>query len=379
MMRNSRVAFASLAIVLLSACGGSTSSTRDAASPFTAMPSGNEDQDELFLAADDAFYAGDYVTAQRLFGSLFILNPAYRGGVSEEAIQATCDRLGVECDLVMGRLEIQREVFANRWGPPSTWVQAQRDDYASILACYENALMGDPHEASRRGTPVLRSPDPYFAASARRCVSHVQAEVEAAERQRRAEAEAAERQRRADEALGAWFENQPCMDENRQRLLAAYTATDWEAFVTALPAYRRCAQPLQQIIDDGVLSGDPRVGVQHDIAWSDMSEIDAILEDNADTIRATRDGLVRLDQSPEYQGLLVEYDAVAFEETRLQNQIGQLQTAAANLSGNARTGVENQIANVQTELIGVRAQKREVMASINRLRREAGLEARETP
>lgn len=370
-----RLLVATLAFVTLSlgvACSGTqetgTASATAPAGPFTTMPRGNEVRDAVFLEADQAFVAGDFVTAQRAFGTLFIIEPNYRGGVPQQAIVATCERLGVDCNLVFGRLEIMREVYYNRYGPIDSWVPAQRQDYFAILQCYERALVGDYRGAAAAGTPVIGAPDPYFADSARRCVEIADGAIAAAERQRQ-----------ADAALLVWFDNQPCMNEHRTHLIAAYESDDWEAFVDIYPQYQVCAQPLEDIIDAGLLAGDPRLGIEHDIAWSDMSEIDAIMEDEAATYARVRDALARLEADPEYNRLVVEYGNLAFEEGRIENQIRSLETARDALTGNNRAGVENQIAALQTGLVAVRTQKRDVITGINRLRRDLGLDPRETP
>lgn len=348
--------------------GSGSSRNADPESPFTRMPRGNEVPDLVFLDADESFTSGDYVAAQRQFGTLFIIDPGYRGGVPEQAITATCERLGVDCNLVFGRLEIMREVYRNRYGPVDSWVPAQRRDYFAILQCYEAALTNDFAGASMAGTPVIGSPDPYFADSARRCVETADAAIAAIERQRA-----------ADAAILVWFDNQPCMDQHRRMLLDAFDADDWEAFVEIYPQYQVCAQPLSDIIDAGVLVGDPRLGLEHDVAWSDMSEIDAIMEDYSYTYESTRDALVELEADPEYNRLVVQYENLTFEEGRLENQIASLQTARDALTGNNRVGVENQISALEAGLVAVRSQKREVLGDINRLRRDLGLTPRETP
>ena len=81
--------------LLLVACSGAWSETTVPDSAFTEMPTGREDAEELFLAADQAFRSGDAVSC-RLFGTLFIVAPHHRGGVAPSGIQATCDTMGVD-------------------------------------------------------------------------------------------------------------------------------------------------------------------------------------------------------------------------------------------------------------------------------------------
>ena len=358
-----------LLLAVFSGCSGSQDSapqTTQIESPFTRMPRGNEVPDLVFLDADEAFQRGDFVGAQRAFGTLFIIAPDYRGNLSVEAINATCDRIGVDCNLVFGRLEIMREVFYNRFGPIDSWVPAQRQDYFAILQCYENALAGNFQAATAAGAPVIGAPDPYFADSARRCVEVADSALAAASRQRE-----------ADAALLVWFDNQPCMNDHRVQLLDAFDADEWERFVNIYPGYAACADALMNIIDAGILAGDPRLGMDHDVAWSDMSEIDAIMEDYAYTYQSVADALVELEGDPEYNRLGVQWRDLDGQEARLVNQIRSLETARDALTGGNRAGVEQQIANLQSDLVGIRDQKRDVMGAINHLRRDLGLDPRD--
>lgn len=353
------------------ACGGGSQgggSTVAPDSPFTNMPQGDENPELVFFDADGAFQQGDFVGAQRDFGTLFIIAPNHRGGVAAQGITATCERLGVNCDLVFGRLELMRAVHNNQWGPMGGWVHQQRADFGAIMQCYERALAGDYMGAASAGTPVTFAPDPTFAQSAQRCVNSANQALAAVERQRR-----------ADAALLVWFDNAPCMNTHRVELLDAFDADDWERFVNVYPQYQTCANTLDQIIDDGILAGDPRLGMEHDVAWSDMSEIDAIMEDYADTYDDTRDALVELDSDPRYNQLAAEWNNLSFEETRIENQIRSLETARDALTGGNREGVERQIAAQQQNLVDLRTRKRDIMADINARRRELGLTPRETP
>ncbi|MCB9507041.1 MAG: hypothetical protein H6698_07305 [Myxococcales bacterium] len=359
-----------LSAAAVSGCSGSQESAAPSGveSPFTPMPRGNENADLVFLDADERFNAGDYFGAQREFGTLFIVAPTYRGGVPEQGLRATCERAGVDCGLVIGRLEIMREVFSNRYGNMDAWVPQQRRDYFAIVDCYERALSGDYAGAVSVGGAVTSSPDPYFASSARRCADSASASLAAIERQRQ-----------ADAALLVWFDNAPCMNQTRLQLLDAFGRDDWESFVDIYPQYAVCADALNAIIDAGVLSGDPRLGMEHDVAWSDMSEIEALMEDYGATYEATRQALVELSASPDYNRMVVEWNNLGFEENRLQNQISSLQVARDALTGSNRAQVEAQLGALEEQLVQVRRQRRDVLVGVNALRRALGLQPRETP
>lgn len=347
--------------------GGGTSTPPPATSPFTPMPTGNEFPQELFLNGDGAFQAGDFVTAQREFGSLFIVDPSFNNGVAAEAITATCERLGNDCEVLFWRLEFMQRAFYGEFGPLETWVPQQGMDFDAILACHERILLDDIDGAIAAGGPVTMSPLPPFAEAAGRCVARAE---EAGMAMQQAQAR--------DAALLTWFDNIDCMNENRRILLDAYSLGDWETFVNTYPTYDGCASPIQQIIDDGILQGDPRLGMDHDIAWSDMSEIEAIMEDNSATYEQTRDGMVAIDSDPDYNRYVVEWNELDFQEQRLLNQIDTLETTMANLDPGARGPIQGQVDALNADVRGIRDEKRRVMGAINAIRSEYGLGSRES-
>lgn len=336
-------------------------------SPFTPMPTGSEFPQELFLNGDAAFNAGDFVTAQREFGSLFIVDPAFNNGVAGEAITATCERLGNDCEVLFWRLEFMQRAFYGEFGALETWVPQQGVDFDAILACHERILLGDIDGAIAAAGPVTMSPLQAFADAAGRCAARAE---EAGMAMQQAQAR--------DAALLTWFDNIDCMNENRRILLDAYSLGDWEMFVNTYPTYDACASPMQQIIDDEILMGDPRVGMDHDIAWSDMSEIEAIMEDNRATYEQTRDGMVAIDSDADYNRYVVEWNELDFQEQRLLNQIATLETTMANLDPGARGPIQGQVDALNADIRGVRDEKRRVMGAINAIRGEYGLSPRDS-
>ncbi len=169
------------------------------------------------------------------------------------------------------------------------------------------------------------------------------------------------------------------MDQYRIQLLDAFDVDDWESFVEIYPQYAVCADAIMEIVNDGILGGDPRLGMDHDVAWSDMSEIEAIMEDYEVTYQSTRQALVELEGDPEFNRLVVEYGSLDFEENRLRNQIASLEPARDALTGGNRAGVEQQIAGLSVQLADIVRAKRDVMGNINGLRRDLGLSPREEP
>jgi hypothetical protein len=360
-----------LSLLVLAACGGAppTSDAPSApTSPFTEIPTGREDAPQVFAEADAAFRAGDFVRAQRLFGTLFIIAPGFNNGVAEQGVQATCTAMGQNCVFPLGRLTFMRDAYYGQFGPMSAWLGQQRQDFDYILDCYEAAMMSDFGGAITIGSRVLQAPHPAYAFHANQCTA-----------QSRTAIATIERQRAADAALSEWRQYAPCMNEHRVTLLSAAVDQAWDTFLNTLPAYRACSEPLQRIIDAELLMGDPRLGMEHDLVWSNMSEVDAILEDEGPAIERMQQGLANLSTNPGYQRASQQWQALHARESDLLRQRGDFERAAAVLAGSARAGVDAQIAGIDAELAAVRGEKRDAMAAINAIRRDLGLSSIERP
>lgn len=334
--------------------------------PFlTQLPRGTENPDEVFFYADRAFQSGQFSDANRDFGTLFLIAPGIQGGAPEQALAITCQRLGIDCDLQLTRLRFMRDGLYGAFGPRNGWHPQQEADFRSIIACYDHALIGDFASAGRFGAPVANAPLDGFRAAAGTCMQRVdQAMADA----RRREV--------ADQAWGAWQQAWPCVDQNHRALMNAANGEDWEAFVEVLPRWEQCAPTIQRIIDDAVLEGDPRVGVQHDMAWTHLGEVELILEDHEDDIRRTRQGLIALDRDPDWDRLQVELNQLAFAEERVQNQIASLQQAQAMLGPNDAAALQSQVDQLGAELITIRNQRRQVQGGLNAVRAAHGLPPR---
>jgi len=337
--------------------------------PFlNAMPHGSEDPDEVFFYADGAFHAGNFAISHRDFSLLYVLAPGFQGGVPAQALAITCVNLGINCELSFARLDLQRSAFGGQFGPMSAWVPQQSNDFRSIIACYDRVLIGDFPGAVSAGQPVVGAPLPEFSSAASRCVDYANSQLAASQQQQV-----------IDAALLVWFDNYPCMNEHRTTLLDAYNAGDWEAFVGAYPQYQRCAAPLQEIIDNQTLEGNSALGMEHDIAWTNMDEIAFILDDHRAEFNDVNAALTALDNDPEYDRRLVEWNQLTFEETRILNQISSTEGVLENLSGGARAPVEAQIQTQQAQLRDVRNRQRETLGAINAVRAAHGLPPRDRP
>ena len=376
-MTSRTVRLASAAILCcMMACSGprnvesdTLSSEYVATGVFTAIPDGSEDPDQVFLAADTAFRTGRVVDAQRDFGTLYILQPSYGNNVPQAALTETCRLLPNDCTLLFDRLHFLRDAWYGSFGPMATWPWQQTQDFNNVLSCYEAALRGDWAAAVGFAAPIAQSsPLPAFRDYAARCVGPAQAQLESASRQQV-----------IDQAFLAWDQSHDCMESNRQMLMAAYRAGDWETFVSVHPAYLTCATPLQQIIDDGVLVEHPILGNEHDVAFSNMSEIDAIVYDNQATITATQTALSALQADQDYQNGRIELDGLATEQQRLQTEMQPIEAALQTLTGSARTPLEQRLSLLGQQLEMVLDRRSRVVRSLNNIRDDAGLSPLPTP
>ena len=110
-----------------------------------------------------------------------------------------------------------------------------------------------------------------------------------------------------------------------------------------------------------------------------MSEVDAIMEDYFDTYREVSDALVEIEGDPEYNRLRVVWNGLVEDESRLANQIISLETARDALTGSKRSGVEQQLIDLNQQMEEIQRDKGDVLDDSNGLRRRLGLEARDTP
>lgn len=344
---------------------GSGSNRVSNAPPFvTPLPSGDESADQVFYAADTAFRMGDFVTAHREFGTLFVIAPTY-GQMATDALGQTCASLQIDCNLAIGRLELIRDAFFGAFGARSAWLPEQERDFYALLDCYEAALVNDFDRAIAAGGPVTQAPFAPFQAHANRCVAPMVAQRDAIARQRA-----------IDDAYRAWFENFDCFDEASSTMLAAYSAGDWDAWVRAQPNYDRCAPPIDRVVASAVLDGDPRVADQLDSAWAASGQIQGILASSGATIAAVRDGLARLEADVNYQAAVVQYNQIGFDETRQLNQIASIEQVAAGLDEAARAAIDLQLQQEYGMLAQIQAAKAGVMSTINSMRAYYGLPAR---
>ncbi len=354
--------------LLLGACAGTQTATNvappdRAAGMFTPVPQGNENHDQVFLAADTAMSTGRFVDAQRDFGTLYLLNPGYRGGVPLQALNETCRQIGNDCSLLFARLNFIRDAMFGQFGLMNTWAPAQSQDFGSILTCYEASLQGNWSTALATGQFIAQnSPLPAFRAAAEGCVAPAQAGL------------AAQQQQQAlDAALATWDQNYNCMEANRVPLKAAGEQGDWERWIQLYPPYQTCAGPLMSVIDSGVLESSPIIGNAYDLAWSNMSEIEAMAYDNEAAIEQTRAAQTALANHPEYGSLRMELDLLASEEQRIRGEMAPLEASLGALSGSAAVPLQQRLSLLQGQLDVVETRRSQVLDRMAAIRTEVGV------
>jgi hypothetical protein len=330
---------------------------------FTPVPQGNENQDQVFMAADTAMSTGRFVDAQRDFGTLYLLNPGYRGGVPLQAINQTCVQIGNDCGLLFSRLNFIRDAMYGQFGLMNTWAPAQSQDFGSILTCYEASLQANWSTAVATGQFIAQnSPLPGFRTAAEGCVNPAQTAMSAQQQQQA-----------VDAAFATWDRNYNCMEGNRVALKAAGDQGDWERWIQLYPPYQTCADPLMSVIDSGVLEGNPIIGNAYDLAWSNMSEIEAIAFDNEVAIEQTRAAQAALANNAEYGSLRMEMDLLAGEEQRIRGEMAPLEASLNALSGSAAVPLQQRLSLLQGQLAGVESRRSEVLERMNAIRAEVGV------
>lgn len=366
-----------LALVMaLAACGGAQSSSSAsqgssqgsgvaARAGQAQMPPASGDPEQLFQQASSAWQAGDFASAHRLFGKLYIAVPSYRNGVAAQALNDTCDRLNQDCRLVMIRLDIMKDAFAGRLGGAmNTWVPQQRQAFDDIISCYDHAILGEFQQALPIGARWVSAPIPQFAQAAALCLESAQSAQSAAERYAR-----------ATSAIEPFDTNFSCISEHRATLMTQYAGGDWEGFVETHSQFEPCAAVLRDILDSGVLEGDPRVAERYDLAWTWLSEIDVIIDDNWDVFEATLQGSLTLRGDAEYNYLQEELTRLQGEKAGIEEQIDSLQVARAHLVGADREQVDGTLRALQSQHESMRRRIHEVQVRQDEIRTQYGLPA----
>lgn len=360
---------AALLVSLVTACsapqGPSTQSVVPyvATGSFTGVPSGTENHDQVFFAADAAMQSGRFVDAQRDFGTLYLLNPTYGNGIPQAALTQTCTYIGNDCNLLFARLHFIRDAVFNQFGPMSSWPPAQSQDFDSILTCYEYALAQNWSTALATGQFIAQSsPLPGFRAAATGCVTPAQQALAAQQQQAAVSA-----------AMQQWDQLYPCMNQQRQALLSAANVSDWSSFLDAWPAYEQCATPLQQLIDSAVLENNPILGNDYDMAYSNMSEVEAIMFDNEAAIEQTRAANAALATNEQYGALGMELELLQSEENRIRTEMAPLEASLEALSGSAAVPLQQRLSLLQSQLDGVLARRQQVLSEMATMRAAVGL------
>lgn len=332
------------------------------------LPDGPIDVQGSWERGDSAFQSGDPGTAQMEFGRVYLADPNYRGGQVRAALLETCNTLGNDCYLVMGRLDHLRLAYSGQFGPRAQWVPQQESDYQAILDCWNQALAGNFDAAYYAGYAAVSAPLPAFAASARACVDRVSA--------LQSQAAAYEQQRAAAETWDSAF---PAYREAWVALEPGLTQGDWDAIVDNYPGYKLAEEPVAEVIDGGTLVADPERGVQVVEASEWLETVRDWEADHADEYATMRDAINALDEDSEYNQALMEYESVHMRIPPLEGEVRSLEVARDATSGADRRNIERRIDAKEAEIREVRRDLRRIMASVNNLREAHGLPRRDAP
>jgi hypothetical protein len=337
---------------------------------FTALPTGLENADAVFLAADTAMQSGRFVEAQRDFGTLYLLAPGYANGAPQMALQQTCTFVQNDCDALFERLHLLRDaLYGVLGGPPPSWPPMQRQDFDTIVACYDAVLMQNWPVASTVAAGVaMQSPLPGFREWAGRCTQRAQGALQGLQMQAQME-----------EALRVWDQRYGCMEQNRLQMVDAYRNDDWDAFVTAWERYAPCAADIDGIVRQGVLAAHPVAGPETQLAGGRMADIDGIIRDNQDLFERSRGGREALAQDAGYQAHVMELDLLRQEIQRLRTDMQPLIQSLEALTGSARLPLEQRLNLLQLQLDGITGREAEVVAAMNTTRRSLGMPALPLP
>jgi hypothetical protein len=334
----------------------------------TQLPEGRVDVTAAWDRGDAAFRAGDFVTAQREFGEVYLADPGYRGGQVRAALVETCTALREDCAFVLGRLDHLRIAYTGTLGQRSQWVAQQETDFRSILDCWDQALAGNYDVAYYAGYSALHAPLPAFSSSAHACVDRVRA--------LQSQAAAYEQQRAA---VATWDTSFPAYRTAWRTFEPALLGMDWDAIVDAYPRYKLAEEPVAGVVEGGVLEGDSERAAQVAEAREWLEAVRAWEVEHGEEYTVMRDAIAALDEDPAYNQALLEYEAVHVRVGPIEDEIATLRVARDATSGAERTSIERRIDAKQAEIRDLRRELRRIMASVNNLRQARGLPSREAP
>lgn len=332
------------------------------------IPSGDIDLEATWAEADTAFLSGDAATAQYHFGLVYLVDPLYRGGQVQLALQETCRFAGNDCILVMGRLDLLRIEYAETHGPRSSWVPQQETDYNSILDCYEEALSGHLDDAYATGYGVMNAPLPTFSRLARQCVDRVDAI--------RTQIRVLEQIVSAAELFDS------TIDDFAAQYDAFYQAAaeeDWEAIVNTYPAFKVTEETMSEIVESGVLAADPARSEAVAEVVNSIEFVNEWEEENLEEYHTMRDAVRLLDDNPEYEQALIQYEAIYERIPPLLDEIETLEMAIEATSGDEQRSIERRIDANEAEIRDIRRDLRRIMVDINEIREDVGLDSCDAP
>jgi hypothetical protein len=332
------------------------------------LPSAPVDVPAAWNAGDQAFRAGDYPSAQRHFGLVFLADPTFQGGQIQTVLGETCRNIGNDCFLVMGRLDLLRLEYANVLGPRAEWVPQMEADYRSILTCYDEALAGRFDSAIAAGQPVVSAPLPVFAQLAYQCVDRSQID-----QQQMAELAA------AAQSEAEWMSNYSSFEESGAELVAAIESEDWDAIVDTYPGYKLAEEPIIRLVEGGELDGHPRIGDEVERAREILATVSQWEATDGTEYEAMRDAVEALEENVEYAQAFGEYVELVQDRHGLEEENESLELALEATSGSERRSVERRLEANESEIRQIRRQLRRLNSTMNGIREDYDLPERDTP
>lgn len=332
------------------------------------LPDQPIDPDATFQQGDLAFREGDPYQAQRLFGLVYLHDPAFGQGMAASALNETCRVIGNDCVLVMGRLDLLRVDYHDQLGPREDWFPQQETDYRSILACFDLALDGRLDEAYGEGYRVINAPLPLFDQFARLCVDRVQA-VHSQQRWQEAHTQ----------AMADWQESYPGFLDAYQALAPTIQEMDWDGILDTYPQYKIAEEPILPILESELLNEDPQVGEQVARAAEIVEEVQVFEEDNMERYSQMREAITAIEEDPRYNQALLDYEEIHSRIPPLQDEIDSLRLALEATTGREHRAIERRIEAKEAEIREIRRDLRRIMGTINSIRRERDLPTRDAP
>ncbi len=172
------------------------------------------------------------------------------------------------------------------------------------------------------------------------------------------------------------------IDDFVEQYDAFYWAADeeeWEAIVNTYPTYKVTEETMREIVEGGVLAADPE---RAEAVTNVVDSIEFVIEweeENLDDYHTMRDAVRLLDDNPEYEQALIEYESIYERIPPLLDEIETLEMALEATSGDEERSIERRIDANEAEIREIRRDLRRTMVDINEFREDVGLDSCDAP